>query len=181
MPIYKKHRSLSEKTTSIEDPIEVVQRGVITFIPSKATGAFLLPTQITNPLKVTINPMDSLTAQAINSGSVGAAHWWTDLKLYHATNAASSCFGSIASIASLDEVGKRLRIADGKLYVAAASNSAIQAYDAVVEASTAHWRQLEEFGSNAQKYLLVHIPNTASAYFILKKMRLSYEVIGYEY
>jgi len=183
MPIYKKHRALSEKTTSIEDPIEVMQRGVITFAPSKGT-AFLIPTQIQNVVHLNITAMNLDAARSLG-GSAAAAKveplFYSDYKLYHATNAASSGFGSLASAVNEVEVGKRLRLVDSKLYVAIASMAADYASDTVVLASTAYWRQLEEFASNAQKYLVVNVPNGASAYFKLKRQKISYEVVGYEY
>lgn len=177
MPIYKKHKVFSEKLTSIEDPIAVVQRGVISFAPSKG-HAFLIPTQIANPVKLQITAMNADAAAAL--GASGALYY-SDLALYHATNAASSGFGSIASIVNEAEVGKRIRLSDGKLYVALASMAAGYASDTVVQASTNYWREMEEFGSNAQKYLVVNMPNAASAHFKAKRQKIAYEVIGYEY
>lgn len=182
MPIYRKHRALSEKTTSIEDPIEVVQRGIISFVPSKACGAFLVPTQITNPVGLRITPMSSMTAQALNCGSVGGTHIWSDLTLYYATAAASSCFGSLASLVTPAEIGRRLRIYNGHLYVATASLAATSAENTELSTTASiYWRKLDEFGSNAKKYLKVVVPNTSSAYFIKKKQLLAFEVVGYEY
>jgi len=179
MPIYRKHRALSEKTTSIEDPIEVVQRGVITFVPSKGR-TFFIPTQITNPVSLRIFPMHATSAQAFVDSSAGGMTWYSNLKLHYATNAASSGFGSIASNVLLEEVGKRIRLYNGKLHVATASCYATSAENTELSALTT-WRKLEEFGSNAQKYLVVTMPNIASAYFVAKKQWINYEVVGYEY
>lgn len=179
MPIYRKHRSLSEKTTSIEDPIEVVQRGVISFVPTKGTS-FLIPTQIENPVMVKIQGRAATTAQALGA-SAKCQSWYCDLSLHYATNAASSGFGSIASNVLLSEVGKRLRLKGSKLYVAVASMAAGSASNAVVGASNSLWRELPEFASGAKKYLVVNVPNSASTYFKAKKTHISYEVVGYEY
>ena len=180
MPIYRKHRVFSEKLTSIEDPIAVVQRGVITFVPSKGT-TFLIPTQIENPVNLKLQAMGATTAQALGA-SVKAQTWWSNLSLHYATNAASSGFGSIASGVLISEIGKRIRLVGGKLYVATASMAVGHASNTGVRttASTS-WRELPEFASGAKKYLVVTVPNSASAYFIAKKQRISYEVIGYEY
>lgn len=181
MPIYKKHRTLSEKTTSVEDPIELIQRGVITFAPSKGRG-LLIPTQITNPVMLNIIPMSAITAQAWHGGSAAGVVPYSDLTLHYATNAASSCFGSLASNVLIAEIGKRIRMVDSKLYVATASMAANSASNTgVTSTASTSWRQLEEFGSNAKKYLVVTIPNAASAYFKVKKQSIAYEVVGYEY
>jgi len=179
MPIYKKHKVFSEKLTSIEDPIAVVQRGVITYAPSKG-HALLIPTQIANPVNLKLTAMSSQTAMTL-TGSLSEV-WYCDLSLHYATHAASSAFGSLASIVTIDEIGKRLRLVDSKLYVATASMAEDSASDSGVDdtASTS-WRQLEEFGSNAKKYLVVTTPNSASIAFKIFRQRLAYEVIGYEY
>lgn len=179
MPIYKKHRALSEKTTSIEDPIEIVQRGVISFVPSKG-AAFLIPTQIQNPVLVRVMARGATTAQALGA-SAKCQSWYCDLSLHYATHAASSGFGSIASNVIAAEIGNRLRLKGSKLYVAVASMAAGSASNAVVGASGSLWRELPEFASGAKKYLVVNMPNSASTYFKAKKIRLSYEVVGYEY
>lgn len=181
MPIYKKHKVFSEKLTSIEDPIAVVQRGVITYAPSKGRG-LLIPTQITNPVKLTLFPMSAITAQAHHGGSAAGIVPYSDLTLHYATNAASSCFGSLASGVLIAEIGRRIRMVDSKLYVATASMAADSASNTGITATAStSWRQLEEFGSNSKKYLVATMPNAASAYFKVKKQTLSYEVIGYEY
>ena len=179
MPIYKKHRSLSEKTTSIEDPIEIVQRGVISFVPSKGR-TFLIPTQIKNPVMVKLSAIGATTAQAFGASSK-AETWRCDLSLHYATNAASSAFGSIASNVLLSEIGNRLRLKGSKLYVAVASMAANSASNAVVGASNSLWRELPEFASDEKKFLVVTMPNSASTYFKAKKQKLSFEVVGYEY
>lgn len=177
MPIYRKHRGLSEKTTSIEDPIEVVQRGVISFVPTKGKS-FYIPTQITNPVMVKLQARSVSTANALG-GSI-AQGWYCDLSLHYATNAASSGFGSLASNVLLSEVGKRIRLYNGKLHVATASCYATSAESTELSA-LATWRALDEFGSNAQKYLIINTPNAASVWFKLVKQHLSFEVVGYEY
>ena len=179
MPIYKKQRSLSEKTTSIEEPIELVQRGVISFVPSKGTS-FLIPTQIKNPVMVSIMARGATTAQALGA-SVKCQSWYCDLSLHYATNAASSGFGSIASNVLISEIGTRLRLKGSKLYVAVASMAAGSASNAVVGASNSLWRELPEFASGEKKYLVVNVLGSASTYFKVKKTKISFEVIGYEY
>lgn len=179
MPIYRKHRVFSEKLTSIEDPIAVVQRGVITFVPSKGTS-FLIPTQIANPVNLKLQAMSAVTAQALGA-SAKAQTWYSDLSLHYATNAASSGFGSIASTVLLAEIGKRLRLVGSKLHVALASMAVGYASNTPVLASDSLWRELPEFASGGKNFLVVNVPNSASSYFKAKKQSISYEVVGYEY
>lgn len=179
MPIYKKHRGLSEKTTSIEDPIEVKQRGIISFVPSKGR-TFLIPTHIGNPVNLKLQAMSDVTAQALGA-SAKCQTWYCDLSLHYATNAASSGFGSIASTVLLAEVSRRLRLKGSKLYEAVASMAAGSASNAVVGASNSLWRELPEYASGTKKFLVVTMPNSASTYFKAKKQTISFEVIGYEY
>ena len=186
MPIYKKHRTLSEKTTSIEDPIEVVQRGVIEFAPAANAVSFLIPTQITNPVKLSITPMNAQATYVLGASNAAGKKngmWYSDLTLHYATNAGSLAFGSCASTASY--VGRRLKMYDAKLYVniatlAAGSCSTTGFVTAL--ASGGRWRQLEEFGSNSQKYLVVTPGNgVVTAMVAGAKTRIAYEVVGYEY
>ena len=186
MPIYRKHRSLSEKTTSIEDPIEVVQRGVIEFAPAAAAVSFLIPTQIENPVSLKLQAMNAQAAYllgASNAAGAKAGKWHSDLALYYATNAGSLAFGSCASTASF--VGRRLKMHSGKLYVntaTLAAGSCSTAGFVTALASGGRWRQLAEFGSNAKKYLVVTPGNgVVTAMVAGMKARISYEVIGYEY
>lgn len=179
MPIYKKHKVFSEKLTSIEDPIAVVQRGVISFVPSKGKS-FLIPTFIDNPVNLKLQALSVSTANALH-GSI-AQGWYCDLKLYHATNAASSGFGSLASNVLIEEIGRRIRLVNGKLYVATASMAAGSASNSgVTSTASTSWRKLTEWSSNAQRYLVVNTPNSASVWFKTVKQKLAFEVIGYEY
>ena len=179
MPIYKKHRVFSEKLTSIEDPIAVVQRGVISFVPSKGTS-FLIPTFIDNPVNVKLQALSVSTANALH-GSL-AQGWYCDLKLHYATNAASSGFGSIASNVLIEEIGRRIRMVGSKLYVATASMAAGSASNTgITSTASTSWRKLEEYGSNTQRYLVVNVPTSASVWFKTVKQKVAFEVIGYEY
>lgn len=183
MPIYKKHRGLSEKTTSIEDPIEVKQRGIISFVPSKGR-TFLIPTHIENPVMLKLEPLSLPSQKWMNGGSNASTvnhGYFTDLSLHYATNAASSAFGSIASNVLLAEVDRRLRLKGSKLYIANASMAAGSASNAVVGASDSLWRELPEYASGSKKFLVVTVQNGASAYFKAKKQTIAFEVIGYEY
>jgi len=186
MPIYKKHKVFSEKLTSVEDPIAVVQRGVVEFAPAAAAVTFLIPTTIANPVNLKLQPMNAQATYllgASNAADKMAGQWYSDLTKHYATNSGSLAFGSCASTASY--VGRRLKMHDAKLYVntatlAAGSCSTTGFVTAL--ASGGRWRQLEEFGSNTQNYLVVTPGNgVVTAMVAGMKARISYEVIGYEY
>lgn len=183
MPIYKKHRALSEKTTSVQDPIEVVQRGVISFVRSANGGRFVIPTNITgNIVALNLTPLSRLTAKALSASSV-LNGWYCDYTLHYATDGLK-VFGSVASTVTPAEIGYRLRMStDYKLYVAMASMAATTAASNSRLASNSLFRQLVDFGTNQQRYLIVEAGALAgsAASTIGKKLKLSYEVVGYEY
>ena len=185
MPIYKKHRTLSEKTTSIEDPIEIKQSGVIQFAPADSAAGFLIPTTVTNVVGLRINGLSAVTNYILGASGAAAkktAGWWSDLTLHYATHAASLAFGSMASAVAPTAVGKRLKMHNGKLYTALASlaEGSCSTTGFVTSLASGNWRQLEEFGSNAQKYLVVTLGNGVTL-FASVRHDIAYEVIGYEY
>jgi len=184
MSIYKKHKVFSEKLTSVEDPIAVVQRGSISFAPSKGT-AFMIPTFIENVVGLTLIPRTAVTAAALaasNAAGKTTISWWSDLKKYYATNAASSGFGSLASLVAASEIGGRIRMVDSKLYIPTEATSAHMASNTgITDTASSAWRQLEEFGSNSQSYLVVNIGGGAGPLFAVKTQHLNFEVTGYEY
>lgn len=185
MSIGKVVRTISEKTTSVQDDIEVSQKGIISFVPAAATGlVFGIPTTIQNPVMLHLLPMNADTAGALGGNSSGSAcPWYCDLTLHHASGV-SRAFASLASISYVEDIGRRIRISatDLSLYVAQASMAANYASNTVVIASSSLWKLDERFASNAKKYLMVTISKYASATnFHVKKQVLAFEVRGYNY
>lgn len=182
MGIGKVVRTISEKTTSVEDPIELTQKGIITFVPT-SKRIIAIPTTIQNPVFVDLMPMSEITSNAL--GGSKAEGWYCDLTLYKASDV-STAFGSIASNVLQSEVGRRVRMSGAvdafHIYIAAASQTSN--YGASKHsrlASTAYWKKDERFGSNAQKFLKIVPANSASANFKAKKQTLAYVVTGYNY
>lgn len=178
MPIYKKHKVFSEKLTSIEDPIAVVQRGVISFAPS-AGRTFLIPTKIENVVALNITAGNDQSGTALRGYSF-------DFQKHYATAAGASNaiagFGALASLSNLSEVGIRLRMSRAyKLYVANASMASTTIASNSMLASRSLFTELEGFNDGGKNYLLVTIDNSASASWKTKKQKIGYEVIGYEY
>lgn len=175
--IEKRNRTYTEKTTSIEQDIEVTQKGIISFVPVSGR-VFGIPTTIEDVRFLSLMPMSAVTANAL--GASQSEGWYCDLTLHYASGV-SAAFASIASTTLQAEVGRRVRVSatDLSLYVAAASLAVGGASNAVVIASSSAWKLDTRFASNAQRYLLVTTPNSASVSFKTKKQTLAYEVKGY--
>ena len=178
MAIENKYRVMTEKTTSIEDPIELSQKGIIQFVPSKG-NKILIPCLIPNPMILNIMPMTQLTRKALSGASNASAGGWScDLTLHHAT-AASSAFGSIASTVLEADKNDRIRLSPtGILYQSKASMAANSCSNAALTNAT-NWKPLPQYGTNAKRYLVVDLHNSASLTFKAKKQKLAYEVRGY--
>lgn len=180
--IEKAKRTITNKTTDIDEDIELSQKGIISFVPMASTGLIIgIPTTIKDPRMLTILPMNANTTGAMNANAAGSGSpWYCDLTLHYAS-AISRAFGSIASTVLEAEVGRRVRISstDLSLYVANCSLAAGGASNAVVIASESAWKLDPRFASNAKKYLLVTVTKYASALFHAKKQLLAYEVKGY--
>lgn len=178
MAIDKVVRTFSEKATSVESPIEVTQKGIITFVPVSGR-VFGIPTTIEDPRFLSLMAMSAITSNCL--GASKAESWYCDLALYKASDV-SAAFGSIASNTLKSEVGRRIRIKSASLdlFVALASMAASYASKTRL-ASTAYWKEDLRFANNAQKFLKVTIANSASVSFKTKKQTLAYEVKGYNF
>ena len=175
--IEKTARTYTEKTTSIDQDIELSQKGIITFVPVSGR-VFGIPTTIQDPRLLHLMPMSAITSNAL--GASLAQGWFCDLTLHYATGV-SAAFASIASNTLNSEVGRRVRISATALdlYVAGASLAVGGASNAVVIASSSAWKKDQRFTSNPKKFLLVTVANSASISFKTKKQTLAYEVRGY--
>lgn len=175
--IEKTNRTYTEKTTSIDQDIELTQKGIITFVPVSGR-VFGIPTTIKDPRLLSLMPMSAITSNAL--GASLAQGWYCDLSLHYASGV-SAAFASIASTTLESEVGRRVRISKTALdlYVAGASLAAGGASNAVVIASSSAWKADQRFADNAKKFLLVTIANSASVSFKTKKQTLAFEVKGY--
>jgi hypothetical protein len=174
--IEKVNRTYTEKTTSIDQEIELSQKGIMTFVPRAATGNDIgIPCMISDPRLITLTPMTGLTASAL----LTTGGYSCDLVLYKASDVYNT-FASIASGILLAEVGRRLRMSsDYKLYVAKASMAATSCASNTRLASGSVFRQLEQFGTNQKRYLKVVIDNAASGALQAQKQTLAYEIRGY--
>ena len=175
--IERVNRTYTEKTTSIDQDIELSQKGIISFAPG--SGRVIgIPTMIKDPRLLILQPMSAITSNAL--GASLAQGWYCDLTLHYAS-AVSAAFASLASGVLLSEIGRRIRISSASLdlYVANASMASNSASNTVVIASDSLWKKVERYSGNAKRFLVVTIANSASVSFKTKKQTLAYEVRGY--
>jgi len=179
--IGKVERTVTETGTSLDQNIELTQRGTIQIVPTTAVGNKLMaiPCSIPFPQALNIYPMTSDAAIAL-SGSTAEAHNYQDFVLHWATGASNS-FGSVASNVFASDVGYRLRMdtASYSLFVATASAYATGAASNTRLASKSFWRKVDGFANNQRKYLLVNIANGVSDTFKTRKLKFKYEIKGY--
>ncbi len=173
-------RTVTETGTTIDQQVELSQKGIIQIVPSVTGRHFVLPCNIPNPKVFTICPMTENAAIALGASSTEPVPW-SDLILHYATGANVSAFASIASTVLEAEVGYRYRMdtASFALYVAAASQGATTAASNARLASNSLWKKVHTFGANQKKYLKVFVNQTASDVFQAKKIKFSYEIKGY--
>ena len=179
--IKKVERTVTETGTSINQDIELSQKGIIQFVPSLTARHFVIPCNIPNPKVFTIIPMHSNSAHSLNASSSEALPW-CDLVLHKASDVNASMFASVASEVYASDVGYRLRMdtASYNLYVAAASQAATTAASNARLASNSLWHPVPGFQNNAKKYLKVGpVTQSVSASFSVTKQKFSYEVRGY--
>lgn len=175
-------RTISEKTTSTDQGIEVTQKGTIVTVPSRVySRGLLIPTNIEDVRLLTLTPMNATAALAFSWASGTDGGWFCDLKKVPASRIGASAFSSRANIIPLSEVGLRHVMSnDWKLYTAIASMSAASA-NGKQFTYTNLWRREIEFGSNATAYLNVRPCNSVSKHVNYHTFKFAYEVKGYNY
>lgn len=189
--IDKRFRTYTEKTTSVEQPIEVVQYGVIQqYSPAYASAAIesvVVPTTVPNVKSVTITPLNA-----------SAARWMTKKGVYFEKNMYTALLKK--KYASNLYVSRTLKSATGagpgrvvlvgrNLNVFASNLAASTSAQALAYVRTGSKQaegvslglayHLNEFGSNQQNYLLGFVVSAASG-ALAKFYDFAYEVRGYE-
>lgn len=175
MAIEKVIRTISEKTTSVEHPIEVTQKGIIGVGLKFAGLATAIPTNIKNPKLLTITPMDANARRAFNM-------FYCDMVLKPAASFASIFDGTTASLASGGT--EILAIFNGKGYVSSKSTIASgtwRASDTLV-ASNSYYHKIPWIASNESKFLRVQLFHGIASAAVIeawKYAKFAYEVKGY--
>jgi len=177
--IGKVERTVTETGTTIDQKVELSQKGTIQVVSSLTSKLLAIPCNIPNPETLSLFPMTANAAIALNASTTEAIPY-TDFVLHSGTGA-SLTFASIASGVLQADVGYRLRMdtASYSLFVAAASQAATTCASNSRLASNSLWHKVYGYASNAQKYLLVNIANSASDVYQAKKIKFKYEIRGY--
>lgn len=185
MAIEKVCRTITEKTTSVEQPIELTQKGKIkvTYLSTRNACVLPVPTSIKNPKSLVIIPHTLKTSKIFNQG-----RWITDFVLYSATEASLSRLliapatnTVLASLASGSANGDMLITYDGKLYIAPSAGVASSAFTSGATIKTAGTLIQVPFSSatNAKCMLKITYAPATVASFTKEILSYSYEVRGY--
>ncbi len=179
--IRKVERTVTETGTTIDQDVELSQKGKFIVVPTTSGANVLLaiPCNIPNPETLNLYPLTANSARALGA-SDGEAPAYTDFVLHWATGATQT-YASVASNSNIDEINHRLRMdtASYSLFVATASQTSGNVGSNALLASNSLWRKVDGYANNPRKYLLVNIANIASTIYQTKKMWFKYEIRGY--
>lgn len=186
--ISKRLRTYTEKTTSVEQPIEVVQYGQIQqYHPAlgAASDVIIIPTNIPTVKSVQLTPLNATAAKYIGLGVYFEKDMYSGMiSKRYATNAyvsrtLNTATGTKPGRAVLS--GRNLHVfasdkfastsAQALAYVRGGSKASEgRAYNVV--------KHHEDFGSNAKNYVIGYVASTTGA--TAKYYEFGYEVRGYE-
>jgi len=176
--IQKAYRTITEKTTSVEDPIELSQKGIVNLT---TVSAYLpIPTTIENVYSVVLTPLSASARKAVFGGSVaqgGRTGYYSDLVKYNANSVSTALKYTVAANASTI-AGESIAMKSNALYLAERATISAATATAGVGASESLWKKISHFGSNANdtNYLKVMLNSTSYAQ---STCRFAYEVKGY--
>ena len=181
MSIQKAYRTISEKLTSVEDPIEVTQKGKVSF---KSISAYLpVPTTIQNVWSVKLLPMNASAALVLHGGSAAGispkkSGWHCDLVKYKANDVSTVLkFTQAANFASAPV--ETIALNGAVLYQFLREvGTAATATGAVGAASASIVKKVAGFSSNANalNFLKVTLRGVS---FAATNCKVAYEVKGY--
>lgn len=178
--IQKAVRTISEKLTSIEDPIELTQKGKIAV--KGATTFLAIPTTIENVFGVNIIPMNASGALAINGGSASGispkkSGWYCDMVKYNANDvSAALLYTTVANQASV--FTGHIAVKSNAIYEAVRNIGTAATATAGVGASNSMWKKVPYFSSNANAKNFLKVTLRGASY-ATTNVKFAYEVIGY--
>ena len=180
MSIDISRRTITEKTTSVEDPIELSQKGTVSVvhISGRAPGVLAVPTNIPKPKSVTLIPMNSLTAKVLQ-------RWYCNYNLYPVTEATmAKLLAKSATAASLASGLTDVLVSyNGKLYISDSTTtigSSQLASASLITASDSLFKKVPWIASAEAKLLAINFQGIATIASLSKaELRYSYEVRGY--
>lgn len=166
-------RTITEKTTSIDYPIEKSQKGIVAIGHKHSGKIAFIPTMIEDPREVIITPMNAAAMRVF-------ARWHCDLVLYGATNASIATIAKKSATGSVNASGgdNIMVLLNGKLYISRAGTTASGTWiasDSLV-ASNSLFKKVDWYASNAKRFLKIGtISSTATCRYI----KYAFEVKGY--
>jgi hypothetical protein len=176
--IEHKIRTYSETGTSIDQGIELSQKGVVVERMKRALKTLIIPTTLKDPRTLIITPLAASAGKNLSSG------WHCDMNLYRASNAnVSKTLTTHGTTAASNASGyaDTLVMVDRELYISRTAVSGTHiASDSLVTGSASLFKKLTEFGTtadNAQKYLVATSLATLAGNTTIAKF--AYEVRGY--
>lgn len=166
-------RTITEKTTSINYPIEKTQKGIIAIGHKHSGKIAFIPTMIEDPRTVQITPLNAAAMRVF-------ARWHCDLVLYSATNASIATVGKKSATAAVNASGGDdiVTILNGKLYQIrpGTTNAGSKIASDSLVASNSLFKKIDWYASNAKRFLKIGtISSTATCLYI----KYAYEVKGY--
>ena len=166
-----KRRTITDKTTDVEFPIEKVQQGEITARLWRGQKVVVLPTTVEVPKAVTITPLSASASQVFKDG------FHTTLQLVTASNSTVTTVLSKSASTSFAVFKDQLLVSNKKLYIALRNASgALFASNSQTPGDTSVWKELEHFPPDTKCYLVLNV-NSATATF--SNVKISYRVEGY--
>lgn len=181
MAIEKTVRTITDKTTTVEDKIELSQKGEVSsvYIAGRAAGVLAIPTNIPNPHTVTLVPKNKLTGKVLQ-------RWYCDYNLYPVTEATLAKLLALASTATVgslaSDVDDVMVSYNGKLYVGTDSGvgSSQLGSPSLVVGSSSLFKQVPWIASGESKLLKLIFHSVATVASLSKAdLKFKYEVKGY--
>ena len=175
MAIYKKERAWSEKLTSAEVDIPLVQRGVIAAMRRGTIVDTYLPTTIKKPIKVTLTPLNQ------KAGSRFSIWYYNQNDNLASLNAASAFFADSASGAA--RVAEQLVYSSGSIYEflvdVASGVSGTKLASAVAQGKA---KILKNYSTVTTKAFIKLTSSVAAASTASRRttFKVAYEIMGYD-
>ena len=190
--IEKVARTLSEKATSVEQEIELSQKGIVGIGLKSGVICLIVPTNIPNPKILTLTPLNAGTATLLKHG------WHCDFVLKSATEASMASILRIsatnASNASGADGGDYLVKKNGRLYQGKSGLASKAEFGKAIAASGTYvasksWfvplNWIASIGSGGEQYKLLKISTgikLASGGAVVaanRNIKYAFEVRGY--
>lgn len=171
MPINNKIRTVTEKITSVELPLEQVQYGVISYRVNAGATSLVIPTNIAKASIINLVALDLGTATILSSG------WHSTLDKTVIANVTSVLGHTVA--AATNVTPDSICTKDGILYECLKTVPSAQNPQNAVGVDSTMWQPIKFFtqSTSAENYLIIALRTAVAAQTTI---RLAFEVRGYD-